>query len=122
MTGRMRDVRDFISPLLQPPLNRLFVPRPTPEYIPPLGLVTDKKGQEQFRRFRVHVAPTSSLVALLAAPVSASASAAEDPNQDGEIEEAKLPKAERIALKRARTRQAIDAELALCNIPSWCTY
>lgn len=30
-----RELRDFASPLLQAPLNRLFIPRPLLPYIPP---------------------------------------------------------------------------------------
>ncbi len=30
-----RELRDFASPLLQVPLNRLFISRPIPRYIPP---------------------------------------------------------------------------------------
>jgi U1 small nuclear ribonucleoprotein len=29
-------LREYVSPLLQPPLNRLFVPRPLPEWLPPM--------------------------------------------------------------------------------------
>lgn len=30
-----REIREYACPLLQPPINRLFVPRPIPEYIKP---------------------------------------------------------------------------------------
>lgn len=28
-----REIREYACPLLQPPINRLFVPRPIPEYV-----------------------------------------------------------------------------------------
>ena len=30
-----REIREYACPLLQPPINRLFVPRPIPRYIRP---------------------------------------------------------------------------------------
>lgn len=33
--------RFFVSPLLQPPLNKLFVPRPLPDILPPTDLHLD---------------------------------------------------------------------------------
>ena len=30
-----REIREYACPLLQPPINRLFVPRPIPDYIKP---------------------------------------------------------------------------------------
>lgn len=30
-----REIREFACPLLQPPINRLFLPRPIPDYIEP---------------------------------------------------------------------------------------
>lgn len=29
-----KEVREYISPLLQPPLNRLFIPCPRPDFLP----------------------------------------------------------------------------------------
>ena len=43
-----RDLREYISPLLQPPLNRLFVPRPLPSFIPSL-----EKGMDGYTGPRV---------------------------------------------------------------------
>lgn len=30
-----REIREYACPLLQPPINRLFVPRPIPDYVKP---------------------------------------------------------------------------------------
>jgi hypothetical protein len=41
-----RELREFVCPLLQPPLNRLFVPRPMPDYIEPVDRdVPERTGQ-----------------------------------------------------------------------------
>lgn len=41
-----REIRDFSSPLLQAPINRLFIPRPIPEFIPSQDRdVPERKGQ-----------------------------------------------------------------------------
>lgn len=118
MTGRLRETRDFISPLLQPPLNRLFVPGPTPDYIPPLDYVPDPRtGLERPHHFRVNVTPASQLMPLLVAPPTT----ADETDQDGEIVEETLTRAERVALKRAQAREAIEAELAKCRVVSVAT-
>ena len=38
-----RGTREFISPLLQPPLNKLFVPRPTPQQLLPCQKDVEKR-------------------------------------------------------------------------------
>ena len=30
-----REIREYACPLLQPPINRLFIPRPIPDYVRP---------------------------------------------------------------------------------------
>lgn len=42
-----REIREYACPLLQPPINRLFVPRPIPDYIPPRDKdVSERRGQK----------------------------------------------------------------------------
>jgi U1 small nuclear ribonucleoprotein len=53
-----REAREFISPLLQPPLNKLFVPRPTPDYLLPID-------RDKNERTYVRVNPTSQYLSLL---------------------------------------------------------
>lgn len=42
-----REIREYACPLLQPPINRLFVPRPIPDYIPPQDKnPSERRGQK----------------------------------------------------------------------------
>lgn len=43
-----REIREYACPLLQPPINRLFVPRPIPDYIKPQDRDPDQRTGQKF--------------------------------------------------------------------------
>lgn len=43
-----REIREYACPLLQPPINRLFVPRPIPDYIKPHDRDPEKRTGTEF--------------------------------------------------------------------------
>ena len=57
-----RELRDFASPLLQAPLNRLFISRPLPQYIPP-----QDRAPEERTGFRPAPITAEHMAALMAA-------------------------------------------------------
>lgn len=80
----MRRKKEFVSPLLQPPINRLFVPRPTLSFMPSLH-----QGKDGYRGPRL--SPVADYVKEFAPPKSASSSSktsrASSIKEDGEIKE-----------------------------------
>lgn len=99
-----REVREFISPLLQPPLNKLFVPRPTPEYLPPIN----KNFHE---RKWLQVEPTCHYIHLLS----------EDNSEAPTYKVKKIPptRKERIAQKRRTVREAHEVQVINCTSSSY---
>jgi hypothetical protein len=53
-----REIREYACPLLQPPINRLFVPRPIPDYVKPQDRDPDQRTGQKF-------GPISSFLAAL---------------------------------------------------------
>lgn len=95
-----REPKDFISPLLQPPLNKLFVPRPTPDFLPPI----DRADME---RTWVKVHPTSQYLSYLS-EVSNSSS----PDlQDGQGKS----RGGRLGEKQAANKSKLGEEIAKCT-------
>lgn len=43
-----REIREYACPLLQPPINRLFVPRPIPDYVKPQDRDPDQRIGQKF--------------------------------------------------------------------------
>lgn len=92
-------VTDYVSPLLQHPINKLFVPRVTPEYLPP-------PDRDESERTWVRVQPTSHYIHLLE----------EEPiNKPNTITETyvrpKLARIQRIQQRKIENRAAIEAKL-----------
>lgn len=113
-----REQREYISPLLQPPLNRLFVPRATADYLPP----ADRDNEE---RTYVRVHPTAPYIPLLAA----AAVSADTPSADGEEGEnkdsdaaSKAPHGRSAAAeaRRLKALQRVEADLATCRTGGVC--
>jgi hypothetical protein len=90
-----REPREFISPLLQPPLNKIFVPRPTPDYLPPID-------RDEEARTYVKVEPTAKYLHLLQEPVRQP------------IEPTPPTRKERVERKRRAVREAIEAQISNC--------
>ncbi len=91
--------RFFQSPLLQPALHKLFVPRPPPDYIPPTDMHLDGyKG------------PRINDVASYIEPFKTSASSASN--------KAALSAEERKRLKREETKQKGQAIIE-AGLPNW---
>ncbi|PJF16888.1 hypothetical protein PSACC_03304 [Paramicrosporidium saccamoebae] len=89
-----REAREFISPLLQPPLNKLFVPRPTPDYLPPID-------RDKNERTYVQVNPTSHYLTLLTG----------DTVKTDELVEERPSRKTLTAEKRRAHREAVDSAL-----------
>ena len=43
-----REIREYACPLLQPPINRLFVPRPIPDYVKSQDRDPEKRTGQKF--------------------------------------------------------------------------
>jgi U1 small nuclear ribonucleoprotein len=95
-----REPREFISPLLQPPLNKLFVPRPTSDYLPPID-------RDRPERTFANVTPTSQYITFLETQKTVS-----DPMELPEGR--KKSKSEILTEKRRATREAIARVLETC--------
>lgn len=101
-------MKEFISPLLQPPLNRLFIPRVTPDCLPSLDGDTEKR---QWARV---VVPTAHYVRLLSA-ASAQKGDGSDGGGDGQPPpKATLGRRERVLAQKIVHREAIEEQLVEC--------
>lgn len=101
MAGR-REVKEFISPLLQPPLNRLFIPRVTPEYLPPIDRDTEERQW-------VRVIPTAHYMHLLQSTNESHTSSQPPPKT-------RLSRRDRIQAQKIAHREAIEEQLAQCTL------
>ena len=70
-----RELREFVCPLLQPPLNRLFVPRPLPAFVP----ASDRDAHE---RTGQRYGPCAAFMGALA---QEAARAAQEAEQEGGV-------------------------------------
>lgn len=95
-----REAREFISPLLQPPLNKLFVPRPTPDYLPPI----DRDAKE---RIFAKVHPTAHYLDYQGST--------EPPVNSEQRTTQKSTRKLRMTEKRVSIREAIDGQLETWN-------
>lgn len=95
-----REPKDFISPLLQPPLNKLFVPRPTPDFLPPI----DRADTE---RTWVKVHPTSQYLSYLSETSNSSSPDLQDAQVKG--------RDDRVGEKQAANRATLEQEIVKCT-------
>ena len=97
---RFEGPKEYISPLLQPPLNRLFVPRPTPQYLSPID-------RDSAQRKWVKADPVARQVSLLQEPVAS-------------LDEERPPiltKKEKVEAKRRKAKQLVELQFSECDLP-----
>ena len=101
MASRGGPPKEYASPLLQAPLNRLFIPRPTFDYLPP----TDRDETE---RTYVRVSPTAQYMHLLTT---------NEENEDTSIVEAEKPpsRKERALTKWRKAKEELEAAVLTCT-------
>lgn len=100
-----KEYKEYINPLLQAPLNRLFVPRPALDYLPAI----DRDEEE---RTYVKVLPTANYIHFL----NASSPKVEEFGAEREPENKTKEhrKGEILAAKEAEAKQHLDENVRNC--------